>query len=105
MKNSKIISNKPDGLSISLIIILILIIITCILWYVYYKKPIVKESFIKTVDVPLKNTSVIIQPTESDLDTIQEYGQVYVNKDIIEGSLMTPEEFNSYFGPAKKKRH
>ena len=41
MKNAKVVSsvasNKPDGLSIALIIILVLIIVACILWYMFYK--------------------------------------------------------------------
>ena len=41
MKSAKVVSsvasNKPDGLSIALIIILVLIIVACILWYMFYK--------------------------------------------------------------------
>ena len=49
MKNTKVVSNiasnKPDGLSIALIIILVLIIVACILWYMFYKpRPIVRQS-------------------------------------------------------------
>ena len=45
MKNANVVSNKPDGLSIALIIILVLIIVACILWYMFYKpRPIVRQS-------------------------------------------------------------
>jgi len=107
MKNTKVVSsiasNKPDGLSIALIIVLVLIIVACILWYMYYKNPNI----------------IVRQQTEefaNDDDNNQKFFQknnigkevptdpVHVQTDVLEGSLMTAEQINDYFGSTKKKR-
>jgi hypothetical protein len=100
--SAKVVSNKPDGLSIALIIILVLIIIACILWYVFYKpRPIVRQSVegfsdeINNLKFFQKNNIGKEVPTDP----------VHVPIDVLEGSLMTPDQINAHFGSAKKKRH
>ena len=98
--SAKVVSNKPDGLSIALIIILVLIIIACILWYVFYKPlPIVRQSVegfsdeINNLKFFQKNNIGKVVPTDP----------VHVPVDVLEGSLMTPDQINAYFGSSKKK--
>jgi hypothetical protein len=105
MKNAKVVStvasNKPDGLSIALIIILVLIIVACILWYMYYKpkKEVVPQSVerfsneINNLKFFQKNNIGKEVPTDP----------VHVPVNVLEGSLMTSDEVNAYFGSAKKK--
>ena len=106
MKNAKVVSrvssNKPDGLSIALIVILVLIIVACILWYMFYKpKPIIRQSVegfsdeINNIKFFQKNNIGKEVPTDP----------VHVPVDVLEGSLMTPDQINAHFGSAKKKRH
>jgi len=100
MKNASVVSNKPDGLSIALIIILVLIIVACILWYMFYKpRPIVRQSVegfsdeINHLKFFQKNNIGKVVPTDP----------VHVPVDVLEGSLMTPDQIDAYFGSAKKK--
>ena len=100
--NANVVSNKPDGLSIALIIILVLIIIACILWYVFYKpRPIVRQSVegfsdeINNLKFFQKNNIGKVVPTDP----------VHVPVNVLEGSLMTSDQINAHFGSAKKKRH
>jgi len=107
MKSAKVVStvasNKPDGLSIALIIILVLIIVACILWYMLYKpkKEVVPESFegcsdeINNLKFFQKNNIGKEVPTDP----------VHVPVDVLEGSLMTADQIDAYFGSAKKKTH
>ena len=100
--NGNVVSNKPDGLSIALIIILVLIIVACILWYMFYKpRPIVRQSVegfsdeINNLKFFQKNNIGKEVPTDP----------VHVPVDVLEGSLMTSDQINAHFGSAKKKRH
>ena len=100
--SAKVVSNKPDGLSIALIIILVLIIVACILWYMFYKpRPIVRQSVegfsdeINNLKFFQKNNIGKEVPTD----------HVHVPVDVLEGSLMTSDQINAHFGSAKKKRH
>ena len=107
MKNAKVVSrvasNKPDGLSIALIVILVLIIVACILWYMYYKNPnvIVRQQNTEEFDNNHNNqrffqTNNIGKEVPTD--------PVHVHTDVLEGSLMTAEQIDDYFGSTKKKR-
>lgn len=102
MKSASVVSNKPDGLSIALIIILVLIIVACILWYMLYKpKKIVRQS-IEGFDNGIKNDKFFqINNIGKEVPT----DPVHVHTNVLEGSLMTADEIDSYFGSAKKKRH
>lgn len=105
MKSAKVVStvasNKPDGLSIALIIILVLIIVACILWYMLYKpkKYVIPDSVegfsdeINNLKFFQKNNIGKEVPTDP----------VHVPVDVLEGSLMTADQINAYFGSAKKK--
>lgn len=104
MKNAKVVSsiasNKPDGLSIALIIILVLIIVICILWYIYYKPNKITsqstEGFANDNNQRFFQTNNIGKEVPTD--------PVHVHTDVLEGSLMTAEQINDYFGSTKKKR-
>lgn len=103
MKNAKVVSNKPDGLSIALIVILVLIIVACILWYMFYKpkKEVILQS-VEGFDDGTKNERFFqINNIGKKVPT----DPVHVHTNVLEGSLMTADEIDSYFGSAKKKRH
>lgn len=106
MKNAKIVSsvasNKPDGLSITLIIILVLIIVACILWYMFYKPNKIVRQPIEGFDDGTKNEKFFqINNIGKEVPT----DPVHVHTNVLEGSLMTADEIDCYFGSAKKKRH
>jgi hypothetical protein len=109
MKNAKVVSrvssNKPDGLSIALIVILLLIIIACILWYIFYKNPniIVFKSQTEEFD----NNDIDLNQRffqKNDIGREVPTDPVHVHADVLEGSLMTGQQIDDYFGSAKKKR-
>ena len=100
--NANVVSNKPDGLSIALIIILVLIIIACILWYVFYKpRPIVRQS-VEGFSDEINNLKFF---QKNNIGKEVPTNPVHVPVDVLEGSLMTSDQMNAYFGSAKKKRH
>ena len=100
--NANVVSNKPDGLSIALIIILVLIIVACILWYMLYKpRPIVRQS-VEGFSDEINNLKFF---QKNNIGKEVPTNPVHVPVDVLEGSLMTPEQMNAYFGSAKKKRH
>jgi hypothetical protein len=107
MKSAKVVSNvalnKPDGLSIALIIILVLIIIACILWYMLYKPK--KEVFVRSVEgfSDEINHLKFFQKNNIGKEVQTPTDPVHVPVDVLEGSLMTPDQINAYFGSAKKK--
>jgi hypothetical protein len=102
MKNAKVVSNKPNGLSIALIVILVLIIVACILWYMFYKPNKIVRQPIEGFDDGTKNERFFqINNIGKEVST----DPVHVHKNVLEGSLMTADEIDSYFGSAKKKRH
>jgi len=106
MKNANVVSsvasNKPDGLSIALIIILVLIIVACILWYMFYKPKNIVRNPIEGFDNGIKNDKFFqINNIGKEVPT----DPVHVHTNVLEGSLMTTDEIDSYFGSAKKKRH
>ena len=102
MKNAKVVSNKPDGLSIALIVILVLIIVACILWYMFYKPNKIASQPIEGFDDGTKNERFFqINNIGKEVPT----DPVHVHTNVLEGSLMTADEIDSYFGSAKKKRH
>lgn len=107
MKNTKVVSsvtsNKPDGLSIALIVILVLIIVACILWYMYYKNPniIVRQQNIEEFDNNNYNQKFF---QKNNIDKEVPTDPVHVHTDVLEGSLMTAEQINDHFGSTKKKR-
>ena len=102
MKNAKVVSNKPDGLSIALIVILVLIIVACILWYMFYKPNKIVLQSIEGFDDGTKNERFFqINNIGKEVPT----DPVHVHTNVLEGSLMTADEIDSYFGSAKKKRH
>ena len=98
--SAKVVSNKPDGLSIALIIILVLIIIACILWYMFYKpKPIIRQPVEGFSDRITNDRFFQKNNIGKEVPT----NPVHVLPDVLEGSLMTSDEVNAYFGSAKKK--
>lgn len=101
MKSMKVVSNKPDGLSIALIIILVLIIVACILWYIFYKpkKEIVPQS-VESFSNEINNLKFF---QKNNIGKEVPTNPVHVPVDVLEGSLMTPDQINAYFGSAKKK--
>ncbi len=100
MKNASVVSNKPDGLSIALIIILVLIIVACILWYMFYKpRPIVRQSVERFSDEI--NHLKFFQ--KNNIGKVVPTNPVHDHVDVLEGSLMTPDQIDAYFGSAKKK--
>ncbi len=105
MKNAKVVStvasNKPDGLSIALIIILVLIIVACILWYMYYKPK--KEVIPQSVEGFSDEINHLKFFQKNNIDKVVPTDPVHVPVDVLEGSLMTPDQINAYFGSAKKK--
>ena len=106
MKNAKVVSsvasNKPDGLSIALIIILVLIIVACILWYMLYKPK--KEVLVRSVEgfSDEINNLKFFQKNNIGKEEVPT-DPVHATVDVLEGSLMTPDQINAYFGSAKKK--
>ena len=106
MKNAKVVSsvasNKPDGLSIALIVILVLIIVACILWYMFYKNPNIIGSKQKTEGFDNNNNQRFFQTNNIGKEVPTD--PVHVHTDVLEGSLMTAEQINDYFGSTKKKR-
>jgi hypothetical protein len=105
MKNAKVVStvasNKPDGLSIALIIILVLIIVACILWYMYYKPK--KEVIPQSVEGFSDEINHLKFFQKNNIDKEVPTNPVHVPVDVLKGSLMTPDQINAYFGSAKKK--
>lgn len=102
MKNANVVSNKPDGLSIALIVILVLIIVACILWYMFYKPNKIVRQPIEGFDDGTKNDRFFhINNIGKEVPT----DPVHVPVDVLEGSLMTADQIDAYFGSAKKKRH
>ena len=105
MKNAKVVStvasNKPDGLSIALIIILVLIIVAWILWYMYYKPK--KEVIPQSVEGFSDEINHLKFFQKNNIDKEVPTNPVHVPVDVLEGSLMTPDQINAYFGSAKKK--
>jgi hypothetical protein len=105
MKSAKIVStvasNKPDGLSIALIIILVLIIVACILWYMLYKpkKEVVPES-VESFSDEINNLKFF---QKNNIGKEVPTDPVHVPVDVLEGSLMTADQIDAYFGSAKKK--
>lgn len=104
MKNANVVSNKPDGLSIALIIILVLIIVACILWYMFYKPKKIVRQPIEGFDNGIKNDK-FFQINNIGKEVPVPTDPVHVHTNVLEGSLMTADEIDSYFGSAKKKRH
>lgn len=108
MKNAKVVStvasNKPDGLSIALIIILVLIIIACILWYMLYKpkKEVVPVSSVEGFSDEINNLK-FFQKNNIEKEVPTNTNPVHVPVDVLEGSLMTADQIDAYFGSAKKK--
>jgi hypothetical protein len=107
MKSAKVVSsvasNKPDGLSIALIVILVLIIVACILWYMYYKNPNIIVRQQNTEGFDNDNNQRFFQTNNIGKEVVPT-DPVHVHKDVLEGSLMTAEQINDYFGSTKKKR-
>jgi short subunit fatty acids transporter len=105
MKSAKVVSNiasnKPDGLSIALIIILVLIIVACILWYMLYKpkKEVVPES-VESFSDEINNLKFF---QKNNIGKEVPTDPVHVPVDVLEGSLMTADQIDAYFGSAKKK--
>ena len=100
MISSSVASNKPDGLSIALIVILVLIIVACILWYMFYKpKPIIRQS-VEGFSDEINNLKFF---QKNNIGKEVPTNPVHVLPDVLEGSLMTSDEVNAYFGSAKKK--
>ena len=100
--SAKVVSNKPDGLSIALIIILVLIIVACILWYMFYKpRPIVRQS-VEGFSDEINNLKFF---QKNNIGKEVPTNPVHVPVDVLEGSLMTSDQINAHFGSAKKKRH
>jgi hypothetical protein len=100
--NANVVSNKPDGLSIALIIILVLIIVACILWYMFYKpRPIVRQS-VEGFSDEINNLKFF---QKNNIGKVVSTNPVYSQVDVLEGSLMTSDQINAHFGSAKKKRH
>ena len=102
MKNANVVSNKPDGLSIALIIILVLIIVACILWYMFYKPNKIVRQPIEGFDDGTKNDRFF---QKNNIGKEVPTDPVHVPVDVLEGSLMTADQIDAYFGSAKKKRH
>ena len=107
MKSAKVVSsvasNNPDGLSIALIIILVLIIVACILWYMFYKPK--KEVLDRSVEGFSDEINHLKFFQKNNIGKEVPTDPVHVPVDVLEGSLMTADEIDSYFGSAKKKRH
>ena len=112
MKNAKVVSsvasNKPDGLSIALIVILVLIIIACILWYMYYKPTNIFSQPI-TEGFDDDNNQIFFQKknkieNEFLTDPRTDPDPVHAPLDVLERSLMTGEQINDHFRSTKKKR-
>jgi hypothetical protein len=103
MKNANVVSNKPDGLSIALIVILVLIIVACILWYMFYKPK--KEVLDRSVEGFSDEINHLKFFQKNNIGKEVPTDPVHVPVDVLEGSLMTADEIDSYFGSAKKKRH
>ena len=101
MKNASVVSNKPDGLSIALIIILVLIIVACILWYMLYKPK--KEVHVRSVEGFSDEINNLKFFQKNNIGKVVPTGPVHVPVDVLEGSLMTPDQIDAYFGSAKKK--
>jgi len=105
MKSAKVVSsvasNKPDGLSIALIIILVLIIVACILWYMLYKPK--KEVVLQSVEGFSDEINNLKFFQKNNIGKEVPTDPVHVPVDVLEGSLMTPDQINAYFGSAKKK--
>ena len=105
MKSAKVVSsiasNKPDGLSIALIIILVLIIVACILWYMLYKPK--KEVLVRSVEGFSDEINNMKFFQKNNIGKEVPTDPVHVHVDVLEGSLMTPDQINAYFGSAKKK--
>ena len=100
--SAKVVSNKPDGLSIALIIILVLIIVACILWYIFYKpRPIVRRS-VEGFSDEINNIKFF---QKNNIGKVVSNDPVHVHRDVLEGSLMTADQIDAYFGSAKKKTH
>ena len=99
---AKVVSNKPDGLSIALIIILVLIIIACILWYVFYKPRPIVHRYVEGFSDEINNNKFF---QKNNIGKVVSNDPVHVHRDVLEGSLMTPDQINAHFGSAKKKRH
>lgn len=106
MKNAKVVStvasNRPDGLSIALIIILVLIIIACILWYMLYK-PTKKEVVLRSVEGFSDEINHLKFFQKNNIGKVVPTNPVHVPVDVLEGSLMTADQIDAYFGSAKKK--
>ena len=101
MKSVKVISNKPDGLSIALIIILVLIIVACILWYMLYKPK--KEVVVRSVEEFSDEINNLKFFQKNNIGKVVPTNPVHVPVDVLKGSLMTPDQIDAYFGSAKKK--
>lgn len=105
MKNAKVVSsiasNKPDGLSIALIVILVLIIVICILWYMFYKPTKIVRQQTEEFENGFKNERFF---QKNNIGKEVPTDPVHVQVDVLEGSLMTAEQINDYFGSTKKKR-
>ncbi len=106
MKNANVVSsvasNKPDGLSIALIIMLVIIIIVCILWYIFYKpKKEVDSQSVESFSSDEINNLKFFQNNNIGKEIPTD--PVHVPVDVLEGSLMTHDQINTYFGSAKKK--
>jgi hypothetical protein len=105
MKSAKVVSsvasNKPDGLSIALIIILVLIIVACILWYMLYNPK--KEVVVRSVEGFSDEINHLKFFQKNNIGKEVPTDPVHVPVDVLEGSLMTPDQIDAYFGSAKKK--
>jgi len=101
MKSAKVISSSPDGLSIGVIIILVLIIIACILWYMLYKPK--NEVFLRSVEGFSDEINNLKFFQKNNIGKEVPTDPVHVPVDVLEGSLMTADQINAYFGSAKKK--
>ena len=101
--SAKVVSNKPDGLSIALIIILVLIIVACILWYMFYKPK--NEVISRSVEGFSDKINHLKFFQNNNIGKEVPTDPVHVPVDVLKDSLMTPDQINAYFGSAKKKTH